>query len=452
MGALENFLNKYLSPIAEWMDKNRYLSAIKKAMVAMTPLLIIGSFCLIPDAIPNYIGTENPISQWIMANSSLITIPNTVGMGLMGLYVTVIIAYHLSQHYKLDVPGATSMALIAFLLLAVAFDEEGGWDVTYLGTKGLFVSMVAAILAVEIYRWFKNKNITIKLPESVPDFVSNSFAMIPLAVGTVLVFLIIRIVCVNVFGIMPPLIFTNLLAPLVGSMDNPLAVTFLQILRCLLFFFGIHPSVLSPITSPISTQFLAENIAAVQAGGVATHFFTPGPESAFGNFTGTGVTFGLVFWSMLSKSDAQKKIGRLALIPALFGINEPILFGAPIVLNPIYFIPYVIFGGLMGVIPYWMMYFGILDCSTFTPPYVGVFLEGFLTNFDYMSIVANAIQMICSIVVWFPFFKIYEKRELEKEAAAAAEKAAGVAVQGEGGSVTISDEDMKLLDDMDLDF
>ena len=128
MGALENFLNKYLGPIAEWMDKNRYLSAIKKAMVAMTPLLIIGSFCLIPDAIPNYIGTENPISQWIMANSSLITMPNTVGMGLMALYVTVIIAYHLSQHYKLDVPGATSMALIAFLLLAVALRVHGRGD------------------------------------------------------------------------------------------------------------------------------------------------------------------------------------------------------------------------------------------------------------------------------------------------------------------------------------
>ena len=182
-----------------------------------------------------------------------------------------------------------------------------------------------------------------------------------------------------------------------------------------------------------------------------THFYAPGPESAFGNFTGTGVTFGLVFWSMLSKSDAQRKIGRLALIPALFGINEPILFGAPIVLNPIYFIPYVIFGGIMGVIPYWMMYFGILDCSIFTPPYVGVFLEGFLTNFDYMSIVANAIQLVCSIIVWFPFFKIYEKRELEKEAQIEAQKEAGV-VDAAGGSVTISEEDMKLLDDMDRDF
>lgn len=451
MGALEKFLNKYLGPIAEWMDKNAYLSAIKKAMVAMTPLLIIGSFCLIPDALPNYIGTDNPISVWIQANSSLITMPNTVGMGMMALYVTVIIAYHLSQHYKLDVPGTVSMALIAFLLMAVDFDENGGLVTTFLGAKGLFVAMVSSILAVEIYRWCKKRNFTIKMPESVPDFVSSSFAMIPLSVITVGFFLVVRILCVNVLGIMPPLIFTNLLAPLVGSMDNPLAVTFLQMLRCLLFFFGIHPSVLSPITSPISTQFLAENIAAVQAGGVATHFFTPGPESAFGNFTGTGVTFGLVFWCMFSKSSAQKKIGRLALVPALFGINEPILFGAPIVLNPIFFIPYVIFGGILGTIPYWMMYFGILDCSIFTPPYVGVFLEGFLTNLDYMSIVANAIQMVLSILIWFPFFKIYEKSELAKEAEFEAKKAAGVD-EVTGGSVTISDDDMKLLDDMDLDF
>ena len=114
-------------------------------------------------------------------------------------------------------------------------------------------------------------------------------------------------------------------------------------------------------------------------------------------------------------------------------------------------IPYVIFGGILGTIPYWMMYFGILDCSIFPPPYVGVFLEGFLTNLDYMSIVANAIQMVLSILIWFPFFKIYEKSELAKEAEFEAKKAAGVD-EVTGGSVTISDDDMKLLDDMDLDF
>ena len=360
----EAFMNKYLTPIANKMDKQRHLSAVKKAMVAMTPLLIIGSFCLIPEAIPNMIGENNPISQWILANLDIIYIPYNVGMALMSLYVAAVISYHLAQSYKLDVPGTLSMGVIAFLMMAVDYTEDGGIMTTYLGPKGLFAAMFASIIAVELYRWCKKKNFTIKMPESVPDFVSRSFEMIPISVIVIGFFLIIRVVCVNGLHTVPPMIFTNLFAPLVGSMDNPFAVTFLQILRCLLFFFGIHPSVLSPITSPISTQFLAENMEMVKAGGKAMHFFTPGVESAFGNFTGTGVTFGLVFWCLLSKSKAQKQVGRVALIPALFGINEPILFGAPIVLNPIFFIPYVICGGIIGTIPHWMMSLGWVSCST----------------------------------------------------------------------------------------
>ncbi len=436
----EAFMNKYLTPIANKMDKQRHLSAVKKAMVAMTPLLIIGSFCLIPEAIPNMIGENNPISQWILANLDIIYIPYNVGMALMSLYVAAVISYHLAQSYKLDVPGTLSMGVIAFLMMAVDYTEDGGIMTTYLGPKGLFAAMFASIIAVELYRWCKKKNFTIKMPESVPDFVSRSFEMIPISVIVIGFFLIIRVVCVNGLHTVPPMIFTNLFAPLVGSMDNPFAVTFLQILRCLLFFFGIHPSVLSPITSPISTQFLAENMEMVKAGGKAMHFFTPGVESAFGNFTGTGVTFGLVFWCLLSKSKAQKQVGRVALIPALFGINEPILFGAPIVLNPIFFIPYVICGGIIGTIPHWMMSLGWVSCSTFTPPYVGVFLEGFLTNGDYMSIVANGIQLILSILIWYPFFKLFEKRELEKEH------------ENEEKKSVISAEDEALLNDLDLDF
>ncbi|TGY66435.1 PTS sugar transporter subunit IIC [Dubosiella muris] len=440
MNKFETFMSKYLTPIANKMDQNRYLSAIKKAMVAMTPILLIGSFCLIPEAIPNMIGPNNPISQWITTNLDIIYIPYNVGMALLSLYVTAVIAYHLGKHYKLDIPGVLCMAIIAFLMMGVDYGEDGGIKSTYLGPKGLFAAMFASIIAVELFRWCKKKNFTIKMPESVPDFVSRSFEMIPISVIIIGFFLIIRVVCVNVLNTLPPLVFTNLFAPLVGSMDNPFAVTFLQILRCLLFFCGIHPSVLSPITSPISTQFLAENIEMVKAGGEAIHFFAPGPESAFGNFTGTGVTFGLVFWCLLSKAKAMKQVGRISLIPALFGINEPILFGAPVVLNPIFAIPYVICGGIIGSIPYWMMYFGWLKCSTFTPPYVGVFLEGYLTNFDYMSLVANGIQLVLSILIWYPFFKIYENREL------LAEK------EKEEKQDIFSAEDQALLDDLHLDF
>lgn len=435
----EAFMNKYLTPLANKMDKQVHLSAVKKAMVAMTPLLIIGSFCLIPEAIPNMIGENNPVSQWILNNLDIIYIPYNVGMGLMSLYVSVIIAYHLANSYKQDVPGSVSMGLIAFLMMTVQYTEDGGIDTTYFGTKGLFAAMFASLIAVELYRWCKKKKFTIRMPESVPDFVSRSFEMIPISVIVIGFFLIIRILCVNVFNTMPPLIFTNLLAPLVGSMDNPFAYTFLKMLHCLLFFFGIHPSVLSPITSPISTQFLAENIANYQAGIEMTHFFTPGPESAFGNFTGTGVTFGLVLWCLLSKNKALKQIGGVALIPALFGINEPILFGAPIVLNPVFFIPYVICGGIIGSLGGWAQYLGIMSCSFFTPPYVGVFLEGYLTNMDFMSIVVNAVQMILSIIVWYPFFKMYEQRYGKQD-----EKT------NDNSLLTKEDED--ILNDLDLDF
>lgn len=442
MKKFESFMEKYLTPIANKMDNQVHLSAVKKAMVAMTPLLLIGSFCLIPEAIPNMIGENNPVSQWILANLDTIYIPYNVGMALMSIYVSAIIAYHLANSYKIDVPGSISMAVIAFLMMAVDYTEDGGIMTTYLGPKGLFAAMFASLIAVELYRWCKKRKFTIKMPESVPDFVSRSFEMIPVSVITIGFFLIVRVGCVNGLHTLPPMIFTNLFAPLVGSMDNPLSFTFLQTLSCLLFFFGIHPSVLSPITSPISTQFLAENVAAFKAHEVIPHFYTGGSISAFANFTGTGVTFGLVFWCLLSKSKAQKQVGRVALIPALFGINEPILFGAPIVLNPIFFIPYVLCGGIIGTIPHWMMAAGLVAKPLYTPPYVGVFLEGFLTNLDYMSIVANLIQLVLSIAIYYPFFKIYEKRELENEKAYEEQKTESA----------ISAEDEALLNDLDLDF
>ena len=143
---------------------------------------------------------------------------------------------------------------------------------------------------------------------------------------------------------------------------------------------------------------------------------------------------------MLSKSKRYRKIGQVALFPSLFGINEPILFGAPIVLNPLFFIPYVIGGAILGTFPHWLMDMGLLNMPVFNPPYVGVFLEGYLVNLDWRTIVVNAIQMLGSIALWYPFFKLYEKRELENEKAVEAQKSA------------ISAEDEALLNDLDLDF
>src|SRR5699024_10099194 len=138
-------------------------------------ILIIGSFALIPDALPNMIGKSNPVSMWITQNNAIITIPYTVGMGMMALYVSAIISYHLAVSRKLDVTGYVTMGVIVYMILAVDMTKDGGVDATYLGTKGLFVAMFGSIAAVELFRWCKKKNFTIKMPDSVPDFVSKSF-------------------------------------------------------------------------------------------------------------------------------------------------------------------------------------------------------------------------------------------------------------------------------------
>jgi len=171
------------------------------------------------------------------------------------------------------------------------------------------------------------------------------------------------------------------------------------------------------------------------SGQALPHFYTGGMTSAFANFTGTGVTFGLVFWFLLSKNKAYKRVGQVSIIPALFGINEPILFGAPIVLNPTFFLPYVIGGTILGTFPAFLMWAGILAKPFFNPPYVGVFLEGFLVNGDWVTIVVNALQMIGSVLIWYPFFKLYEKQETVRDSVEESK---------------ISEEDQALLDDLDF--
>jgi len=330
----EAFMNKYFVPLAHKIDKQPHLSAIKTAMVAMTPFTILGSFFSILPALPNMIGTNNPVGKWIVDNAELLNLPVTLSIGMLSLYVVMCISYQLGNHYKLYIPGCVTLSTFAFMFITVEFND-GNLSIANFGTKGLFCAILVGLIAVELYRVCKEHNITIRMPENVPDFVSKSFELIPITLLIAGTFILIRVLSLNFFGTLPPQILTQFMAPLVGSMDNIWAVMFVGFLMGFVFFFGIHPSVLSPITKPIMTLFVAENIAAMSAGEPLQHFYTAGTSSACMGFTGTGITIGLVIACMMSKNERYKKIGRISLFPSLFGINEPILFGAPVILNPI---------------------------------------------------------------------------------------------------------------------
>lgn len=438
----EAFMNRWLMPLAHKVDKQRHLSAIKASMVAMTPFTILGSFFAIIPALPNMLGEGNAISQFILSNEELFDLPVTLSIGMMSIYVTMCIAYHLGNHYKLYIPGCITLSTFAFMFVAVEV-VEGGISTSNFGSKGLFCAMLVGMGATELYRFCKQKNLTIRMPEGVPDFVSKSFELIPTTIIVAGTFITARHLSLQVFGTLPPQILTQFLSPLVGSMDNPWMVLFLHFMICLIFFFGIHSSVFGPITRPIMATFIAENIAARQANLPLPHFYTAGTSSAFFGFTGAGITIGCVVACMLSKSKRYKKIGQVALFPSLFGINEPILFGAPIILNPIMFIPFVFGGAIIGTMPMFLMHYGLLDKPIFDPPYVGIFLEGFLTNGDWRVIIACGLQLILAVIIYWPFFKIMERQEerLEKEKLAKSNT-----------SSIFNQAEEALLDDLDLDF
>lgn len=437
----EAFMNRVFLPIAHKVDNQPHLCAIKAGMVAMTPFTILGSFFAIIPALPNMMDPNNAVSQWIVANAEILDLPVTLSIGLIGLYACMCIAYNLGNHYKLYIPGCVSLATFAFLFLVTKFTPDGGLHLSNLGARGLFTGMFTALGTVELYAWCKRKNLTIRMPEGVPDFVSKSFELIPTTIVVGGTFIVLRFVSLSLTGELPPQILTRFLAPLVGSMDNPWMVLGLNFCICVVFFFGIHSSVFSPITRPIMVTFIAENIAAMQAGQEIPHFYTAGASSAFFGFTGAGITIGCVIAAMMSKNKNFRKIGQVALFPSLFGINEPILFGVPIILNPIMFIPFVFGGAIIGTLPMFLMHYGWVAKPVFDPPYVGVFLEGFLTNGDWRSCVANLIQLVLTTALYIPFFKIVEKQAEQEYAAEHPEK-----------KNIFNKEEAALLDDMDLDF
>ena len=171
----EAFMNRFFVPLAHKVDNQRHLSAIKAGMVAMTPFTILGSFFAILPALPNMLGESNSFSQFILSNAELFNLPVTLSTGLIGLYACAAISYNLGNHYKLYIPGAVTLSLFGFLFMTAVFDENGLLDITNFGAKGLFTAMFVALITVELYNFCKKHNMTIRMPEGVPDFVSKSF-------------------------------------------------------------------------------------------------------------------------------------------------------------------------------------------------------------------------------------------------------------------------------------
>lgn len=349
MDKFVGLIEQRIMPVANRIGTQRHMTAIRKGIIATMPLTIVGSFFTILLNIP-----IASVAAVIEPYRAILDIPFRYTVGILALYATFGIASSLAKSYRLDSLTAGILALMSFLIVAapptqVLEDLEGITagryiNIANLGSGSLFGAIVTAILTVEIYRFFIEKKITIKMPDGVPPEVTNSFvALIPGAVILIFFWVIRHLLGFDLNGFL-----SQLLMPLKGVLaGNSLFGGLLTVfLICFFWVLGIHgPAIMGPVIRPFWDISIAENIDAFNAGTNAhdmPNIFTEQFLQWFVWIGGAGTTLALVVLFMFSKSKYLKSLGRLSILPGLFNINEPMIFGAPIVMNPVLGIPFIV--------------------------------------------------------------------------------------------------------------
>ncbi|MEC2675684.1 PTS sugar transporter subunit IIC [Bacillus cereus] len=417
MNKFVTFLDKNLSGPMARLSEQRHLQAIRDGVISALPFIIVGSFFLIVAFPP--LPKDSFISVWALKNQTSILIPYRLTMFIMSLYIAFGIGYNLAKSYKLDALSGAQLAVCSLLLTLTPelIDKKGFMlPMTNLGGHGLFVTMIVSILSVEILRFCKKNNVTIKMPEQVPPSVSRSFeALIPAAFVIIMMSLITVVFKVDLHYVVD-----KIAAPLVKAGDSYFGVIIPVFLITFFWSFGIHGvSVVGTVARPLWDVYLGKNGEAVASG--ASHFPFIAPEPFYQWFIwigGSGATLGLVLAMIVfGRSKYSKALSRTCIVPGIFNINEPVIFGLPIVLNPILIIPFVITPLVTATIAYAATAMGFVTPTHIMPPWtlpapIGAYLA---TGGDWRAIVLVFINIAISFLIYLPFFKMYDKNMLEIE-------------------------------------
>ncbi len=408
-------LQKYLLPLANKVEQQKHLQSIKDGMMSIIPITILGSFCLLPLAIVNLI-QSGPINEFFSSNLSLFTYPEKFTLGMLALYSAFFIAEALSKKYNLKSSLVGITAVIVHIVLCASV-IEGGIGTQYLGAEGLFTSIISAIFVAEVTRFMIAKKLYIKLPDSVPPMVSNSFSSLLPMVVTVCIAGFVSVMLKNSTDKLFPEIIMSILAPAVSSMDTLPAMLIIIFLTQLLWFFGLHgAAITSAVWVPFAVSYGAANIANYAAGQPVEHFFTFGFYYALLQVSGSGLTLGLVILMIRSKSKSLSSVAKAAIIPSCFGINEPVIFGCPIILNPFLFVPFVFGPLIVTTICYFALSSGIVGMPIAEPPgFLPPGLGAFLMTLDIKAPILVLICLILMTIFYYPFFKAMEEVEIKKE-------------------------------------
>ncbi len=416
MNNLANFLDAKLAPIMSKVSNQRHLAAVRDGLVATIPLTIIGAIFLLiatfpfPQAYVDFMANHVTIYNALM-------LPFNLTIGLLSIYVSFSIGYHLAKTYNISsLLGGISATLCFLATIGITAIEDGSYiSKAYLGGEGMFSAILTSILAVEVMRFCDRHNLKIKLPDSVPQNIGNSFdALLPVTVSVSIVTMI-----VHIFGFDINESIATLLTPLLSASADSLILPIIYvILTALMWFVGMHPGILKATVLPIWTINAVANMEAYAAGAAIPHVGVEPFIFTFLWIGGGGGTLALCLMMCFSKSKSIKSLGRLSIAPSLFNINEPILFGVPFILNATFFIPLLI-GPLINVFITYFAFTSGLVAGMGNPLAAAwnfpSFLAGFLCTNSWTGVALVIVNFLVYFAVYYPFFKIYEKKSLMEE-------------------------------------
>ncbi|MEG3308712.1 lactose-specific PTS transporter subunit EIIC [Streptococcus suis] len=420
MNKLIEFIEKG-KPFFEKISRNPYLRAIRDGFIAAMPVILFSSIFLLVAFVPNIFGFT-----WSDEAVAAIMKPYGYTMGIVAVLVAGTTAKSLTDAFNRQLPKtnqinfiSTMIASISGFLLLASDGIEGGFANGYMGTKGLLTAFLAAFITVNIYKVCVKNNVTIRMPDEVPPNVSQAFKdVIPYALS-IFVLYGIDLVTRQFLGTNVAEAILKLFEPLFTAADGYVGITIIFGAYALFWFVGIHgPSIVEPAIAAITYANIETNFQLLQAGQHADKILTSGTQMFIVTMGGTGATLVVPFMFMwLTKSKRNKAIGRASVVPTFFGVNEPILFGAPLVLNPVFFVPFI----LAPIANVWIFKFFVdsLKMNSFsvnlpwtTPGPLGIVMG---TNFAPLAFVLAILLVVVDVLIYYPFLKVYDEQILAEE-------------------------------------
>ncbi len=413
-------IEKFISPVATWLSNNRIIQSISKGLMMTMPIIMIGAIASIFQNIP--IDAYQSFVSSTYFGTLLTTIVN-ITTNMLAVYVVAAIAYSYATMLDLDAFVCALLALMDFVLVTPLVTTGEGFEavtnlpLSWLGAKGLFTAMIVSIVTTLVYNFTVKKNLIIKLPESVPPFVSKSFAaIIPGFILVIFFGLVDFLFSLTSYGDLHNAIYSVIQVPLSNIGTSVWAAALIYLLSGVCWFFGIHGIAVVSVVMPIWIGADVANVSAIAAGQTAPNIITYNWINTVSSPGGSGATIGLIILAtFFAKSERYRSMGKIAIVPSLFNINEPVVFGFPMVLNATMAIPFILTPVINVLLGYFLTTIGLLPISNGVGAMGMPILMNAFINGGWRLLLFQIVCMLLSVAIYYPFFKILDNRELEVE-------------------------------------